>query len=96
MVQNLLKLDIPLYVAIGTIDENVTVENAYIIPVEIIRHGKKNLTFRHFPKYDHGFIEKMDDSKEIERFDKVTKVFIDWLNTATPTLLLHVFRKYLL
>lgn len=79
-IQNLLKLDIPLYVAIGTIDENVAVENAYIIPVEFIRHGKKNLTFRHFPNYDHGFIEKMDDGKEIDRFDKVTKDFIDWLN----------------
>ncbi len=40
-VENLLKLDIPIYVAIGTKDENVAVENSYIIPIEFIRHRKK-------------------------------------------------------
>lgn len=36
-INNLLKLDIPIYVAIGTKDENVAVENSYVIPVEFIR-----------------------------------------------------------
>ena len=72
-VANLLKLDIPIYVAIGTKDENVAVENSYIIPIEFIRHRKKNLTFRQFPNYDHGFVEKMEKGKEIDRFDKVTR-----------------------
>jgi len=79
-VQSLLKLDIPIYVAVGTKDENVAVENSYIIPIEFIRHRKKNLTFRQFPNYDHGFIEKFDNGKEVDRFDDVTKDFIKWLN----------------
>lgn len=79
-VENLLKLDIPIYLAIGTKDENVAVENSYIIPIEFIRHRKENLTFRQFPNYDHSFIEKMENGEEIDRFDEVTKDFIKWLN----------------
>lgn len=79
-VQNLLQLDIPIHVAVGTKDENVAVENAYIIPIEFIRHKKKNLTFRHYPNYDHDFIEKMENGEEIDRMDKVTREFIEWLS----------------
>ena len=77
-LEHLLKLDIPIYMAIGTKDENVAVENAYIIPLEFIRHRKKNLTFKHFPNYDHGFVE-IKGGKEIDRFDEVTKDFIKWM-----------------
>ncbi|TFV92411.1 hypothetical protein E4S40_16345 [Algoriphagus kandeliae] len=79
-IENLLKLEIPIYLAIGTKDENVAVENSYIIPIEFIRHRKKNLTFRQFPNYDHGFVEKLESGEEIDRFDKVTKDFINWIN----------------
>ncbi|SMO58195.1 alpha/beta hydrolase family protein [Gracilimonas mengyeensis] len=78
-VQHLLKLDIPIYVAVGTLDKNVAVENSYIIPVEFIRHRKKNLTFRQFPNYDHNFIEITETGQEIDQFDTVTKDFIQWL-----------------
>lgn len=78
-VKNLLKIDIPLFVAIGTADENVPVESAYIIPIEFMKHQKKNLTFKHYPKYDHGFIEIQSDSIQIDRFDKVTKEFFNWV-----------------
>lgn len=79
-VQHLLKLDIPIYHAIGTADENVAIENAYIIPVEFIRNRKKNLTFKHFPNYDHSFIEKSADGNDIDRMDLVTKDFFKWLS----------------
>lgn len=78
-VENLLKLDIPIYLAIGTKDENIAVENSYIIPIEFIRRRKKNLTFRQFPNYDHGFVEKLESGEEIDRFDEVTKDFINWI-----------------
>lgn len=78
-IQNLLKLDIPIYVAVGTKDENVAVENSYIIPVEFIRHRKKNLTFRQLPNYDHNFFEITESGSKIDRFDEVTKDFIKWL-----------------
>lgn len=78
-VQNLLKLDIPIFVAVGTRDENIAIENAYIIPVEFIRHRKQNLTFRHYPNYDHNFVELLDNGKNVDRFDSVTSDFFKWL-----------------
>lgn len=78
-INNLLRIDIPLHVAIGTADENVPVESAYIIPIEFMKHGKKNITFRHLLNYDHGFIETLPDGKQIDQFDKVTKEFFEWV-----------------
>ncbi|MFY0608304.1 MAG: hypothetical protein JXR10_16420 [Cyclobacteriaceae bacterium] len=78
-VDHLLKLDIPIYVAIGTKDQNVAVENALIIPIQFIRYRKKNLTFRQFSNYDHGFVEILDSGEEIDRFDEVTQDFIKWI-----------------
>jgi len=48
-VDNLLKLDIPIYLAVGTKDGNVAVENSYIIPIEFIRHRKKESNFSAIP-----------------------------------------------
>lgn len=79
-INHLVQIDIPIYVAIGTKDENVAVENAYVIPIEFIRQGKKNLTFRHFPNYDHSFMEVNETGQEIDRFDKVTKDFLQWID----------------
>lgn len=78
-LQNLLKLKIPIFVAVGTKDENVAVENSYVIPVEFIRHGKKNLTFKQYPNYDHGFSEKVN-GQDADRFDEVCLEFFKWLN----------------
>lgn len=78
-IQNLLKLNIPIFVAIGAKDENVAIENSYIIPIEFIRHRKKNLTFKQYPDYDHGFVEKLENGEEIDRFDNVSEDFFKWL-----------------
>ena len=78
-IQNLLKIDVPLHVAIGTADENVPVESAYIIPIEFMKYGKKNLTFRHYKNYDHGFVETLPDGQQVDRFDEVTKSFFEWI-----------------
>lgn len=60
-VKHLLKLNIPIYIAVGTKDKNVAVENTHIIPLEFIRHRKKNLTFKQFGNYDHNFVEKLNN-----------------------------------
>lgn len=78
-IESLLKIDIPLHVAIGTADENVPVESAYSIPIEFMKKGKTNLTFRHYKNYDHGFVEILPNGDQIDRFDKVTKEFFEWV-----------------
>ena len=78
-IDNLLKIDIPIYVAIGTADENVPIENAYIIPIEFARHKKDNLTFKPFLGYDHGFSETLSDGRQVAHWDKVTLDFLSWV-----------------
>lgn len=78
-LKSLLKMDIPLHVAIGTADENVPVESAYIIPIEFMKYGKNNLTFKHYKNYDHGFVEILPNGDQIDRFDEVTTKFFEWV-----------------
>lgn len=80
-INSLLKIDIPIYVAIGTADENVPIENAYIIPVEFARHKKVNLTFKPFLGYDHGFNETLPDGRQVDHWDEVTLDFLRWVES---------------
>ena len=79
-LESLLKIDIPVFVVIGTSDENVPVESAYAIPVEFMRHGKTNLTFKHYPNMDHFLIEKTPNGEEIDRTDAISTEFFNWVD----------------
>ncbi|NAS31560.1 prolyl oligopeptidase family serine peptidase [Flavobacteriaceae bacterium R38] len=79
-LESLLKIDIPIFVAIGTADQNVPVESAYAIPVEFMRNHKTNLTFRHYPNLDHSFIEKKSNGEEIDHTDKISVEFFNWVD----------------
>ena len=54
LLQNLLKIDKPIFVAMGTADKSVPIESIYLIPVEFIRKGKDNLTFNTYPNLSHN------------------------------------------
>ncbi|MFT4679323.1 MAG: hypothetical protein ACI84C_002086 [Flavobacteriales bacterium] len=45
-IDNLLQINVHILVAVGTADQSVPVESAYLIPVEFRRYGKTNLTLR--------------------------------------------------
>ena len=78
-IDNLLKIDIPIYVAHGAKDKAVPIESAYLIPIEFIRNKKSNLTFKVYPKLDHSFsIEPQSENQEY--INKWDQVFIDFLN----------------
>ena len=85
-VKNLLKLDIPIFVAVGSKDQAVPIESTFIIKTEFIRHHKTNLTYKVYLGYDHGFeylITKKDELGNTE--DKWMDVFNDfmiWVNTS--------------
>lgn len=54
-VDFLLALDIPIYMAQGSVDRNTQVLGADYVRLEFIRRRKKNLTFRSYPGCDHFF-----------------------------------------
>lgn len=78
---DLVKLGIPIFYAIGSKDRASPFEGNIIVPVEFARLGKKNLTLEICRNCDHGFNEISSNGKpEINpRFDEYTSKFFQWL-----------------
>lgn len=79
-IDNLLKINTPIYVAHGAKDKAVPIESAYLIPIEFIRNRKNNLTFKVYPKLDHSFsiIPQSENEEYIEKWDEVLADFLKW------------------
>ncbi|MDR2237887.1 MAG: dienelactone hydrolase family protein [Chryseobacterium sp.] len=80
-VENLLKINIPIFAAIGSKDQAVPIESTLLIRSEFIRKHKKNLTFKIYPGYDHGF-ETVPDNPNEEPQDmwmSVFREFMEWV-----------------
>ncbi|WP_051435798.1 alpha/beta hydrolase [Tenacibaculum sp. 47A_GOM-205m] len=76
-INNLIKLNIPIYVQAATNDESVAIESNYLIPLEFIRLGKNNLTFNICIGCDHGF-NKTIKNKKIDKWSGIFLNFIQW------------------
>jgi len=78
VIDNLLKIEKPLFVAVGGRDESVPVESSLLIPIEFIRHKKDNLTFKIYPDYNHSFAIAPKNENEGWRSEIMT-VFEDFM-----------------
>ena len=83
-IDNLLKINKPLFVAVAGKDEAVPIESSLLIPIEFIRHKKTNLTFKIYPDYDHSFaipLQDEDDEDEdwIWEWMTVFEDFMKWV-----------------
>ncbi len=78
----LIELDIPIYMANGSLDEN-SVLSADYIKLEFIRQGKQNLTYKTYPNYDHQFNELIFENgafkDAIPQLDYVLNAAFEWL-----------------
>jgi len=79
-INHLLKINIPIFVAVGAKDQAVPVESSLLIPIEFIRHRKTNLTFKLYPHYDHSFFEIPNNENEnlIPHWMDVFNEFMQW------------------
>lgn len=79
-IDNLLKINIPIYVAHGAKDKAVPIESAYLIPIEFIRKNKNNLTFKVYPNLDHSFgvVPNSKNEKYIDKWNLVLDNFLKW------------------
>ena len=75
LMNEMLSLDIPIYLGIASLDRNSTAESSDLIICEFIKSGKTNLTYRHYMNCDHGFIRNNGDNLQHE----VSKDIIDWV-----------------
>ncbi len=79
-INNLLKIDIPLYVHVATEDESAPIESTYLIPLEFARLGKKNLIYKVCRGCDHGFKIKKKNKKIERKWIAIFNDFISWTN----------------
>jgi len=82
-LDNLLKINTPLYITYGTDDNEIAVGLDFL-PLDFIEKGKKNLTLKAYVNCDHQFFELKKDTsgKVIDRVyqgDKVSQDFMEWL-----------------
>ncbi len=71
-INNLLQIDIPIFVQVAGKDESAPIESTYLIPLEFIRLGKENLTYEICAECDHAFVEGEDD--------KWSEIFLNFIN----------------
>lgn len=82
-LDNLLKINSPLYIAYGTEDGEVTIDLDYL-PLDFIEKGKKHLTLKAYINCDHQFFELKKDASgkvidKVYQGDKVYQDFMNWL-----------------
>nr|WP_252732520.1 dienelactone hydrolase family protein [Cellulophaga baltica] len=76
-----MKIEIPIFVAIGSKDQAVPVESAYLIPIEFIRQKKEKLTFKVYPALDHGFERELENGEFEDHWNDVFQDFLNWVNS---------------
>lgn len=78
----LLELNIPIYIANGSLDEN-SVLSADYIQLEFIKNKKENLTYKTYPNCDHQFNEIITENGQFveakPKLDIVMKSAFEWL-----------------
>jgi hypothetical protein len=84
-IDNLLKINCPLYIAYGTADGEIAI-GLDSLPLDFIQNGKNNLTLRGYANNDHQFYEIIKDSAgttidKVYNGDKVAKDFMEWLES---------------
>lgn len=79
-INNLLRLEIPIYVQVATNDESAPIESSYLIPLEFARLGKTNLVYKVCVGCDHGFNLKTEDGNIKRTWKEIFKEFIEWAN----------------
>lgn len=65
-LENMLQLDIPILIVTGGEDTNSPITGLDYVPLEFIRKGKKNLTYKVYPNCDHWFNNQVSSSSQLQ------------------------------
>jgi len=81
-LESLVKLNIPVFMAAGSVDKNSPIFGLDYVPLEFLRLGKQNLTFKVYPT-DHFFNETRKvngKEKVISHKQEMINDLLTWLN----------------
>lgn len=76
-INDLLKIDIPIYAVFATGDESTPIETAYLLPIQFMQNRKDNLTFEVCMYCDHSYRENKA-GKKISHWNEIFEKFIEW------------------
>jgi hypothetical protein len=86
-VDDLLKTNARVFVGTGTADTSAPVESTEIIPLEFLRAGKQNLTYRTWPGLDHSYSKEVIDPDGSHRREnhlpKVLAEVMEWVQVGS-------------
>ncbi|MBX7044845.1 MAG: hypothetical protein K1X86_03325 [Ignavibacteria bacterium] len=85
-IDNLLKLEIPVFLTIGSNDNKVPVEGSDYIKAEFIRHRKTNLTYKVYLNCDHNYVEKLSNGETKDRWFELFNDFVQFIETENKNL----------
>ena len=83
-INNLLKIDIPIYVQVASLDKSAPIESSYLIPLEFARLKKSNLTYNVCVGCDHGFSIASQNGKVERKWKQIFENFIKWTEKNAP------------
>jgi pimeloyl-ACP methyl ester carboxylesterase len=83
-INNLLKIDIPIFVQVASKDKSAPIESSYLIPLEFARLKKSNLTYTVCVGCDHGFSRIDKDGKTVSMWKQIFSDFINWTDDNRP------------
>ncbi len=80
-INNLLKIDIPIFVQVAGKDESAPIESTYLIPLEFTRLGKKNLRYEICMECDHGFVIEKENNATEDKWESIFREFMNWTDS---------------
>lgn len=83
-INNLLKIEIPIYVQVASLDKSAPIESSYLIPLEFARLNKTNLTYKVCVGCDHGFSKTSSNGKVEQKWKDIFEDFISWTEKNAP------------
>lgn len=80
-INHLLKINIPIFMLVGTNDESAPIESSYLAPLEFARLQKKNLTYKVCLECNHS-LSILKEGKKIRKWKYYFTEFINWTKTS--------------
>jgi hypothetical protein len=80
-INNLLQVDIPIFMQVAGRDESAPIESTFLVPLEFTRLRKSNLTYRICADCDHGFNVEQADGEVEDKWTTIFGEFMHWTKT---------------
>ena len=83
-INNLIKIDVPVFVQVAGNDESAPFESTFLIPLEFTRMKKTNLTYKICIECNHGFEIIKENGETEDKWSEIFQNFMNWTEESEP------------